>query len=263
MSEICLKTLYNNMQHEMLGKLQTGASAYVNSGVKGDNTELNWINWFQEYLPKRYKVNKGIIIDSNGRQSEQIDLIIYDSQYSYLVFHQNDTLLIPAEGVYAVFEIKQDLTKDYIKYACKKAKSVRTLTRTSAPIPHAGGTYSPKPLHEIAAGILTTRSGWKSPIVSNVVSCIHDFTRENRLDFICCISDIGLAVDYNIFVDDYVENISPEIRYCNQDDSLIFFLLSLLKRLQDMGTVPAIDFSQYARHLDSKVYTNDNPERKQ
>lgn len=90
---------------------------------------------------KRYKVDKGIVIDSTGKQSEQIDLIIYDAQYSYLVFRQNDTLLIPAESVYAVFEVKQNLNKERIEYAGAKAKSVRELLRTSAPIKHAGGEY--------------------------------------------------------------------------------------------------------------------------
>lgn len=105
MPEINLTTLYTEMQKEMLQKLNMGAKAVVHPGTKGDNTEANWISWFQEYLPNRYKVDKGIVIDSTGKQSEQIDLIIYDAQYSYMVFHQNETLLVPAESVYAVFEV--------------------------------------------------------------------------------------------------------------------------------------------------------------
>lgn len=119
MPEIDLKKLYVGMQKEMLQKLSTGAEAVVHPGTKGDNTESNWINWFNEYLPNRYKVDKGIVIDSTGKQSEQIDLIIYDAQYSYLVFRQNETILIPAESVYAVFEVKQNLDKSKIEYAYK------------------------------------------------------------------------------------------------------------------------------------------------
>ena len=124
MPEIDLSGLYAEMQKEMLQKLQTGAFSVIHPGTKGDNTEANWIKWFQEYLPERYKVDKAIIIDSSGKQSQQIDLVIYDAQYSYLVFHQGDTKLIPAESVYAVFEVKQELNKEYIEAAGEKAKSV-------------------------------------------------------------------------------------------------------------------------------------------
>lgn len=65
------------MQKEMLHKLTTGANAIEHPGTKGDNTESNWISWFQEYLSNRYKVNTGIVIDSTGRQSEPILINFY------------------------------------------------------------------------------------------------------------------------------------------------------------------------------------------
>ena len=254
MPEIDLTTLYSEMQKEMLQKLSTGANAVVHSGTKGDNTESNWINWFREYLPKRYKVDKGVVIDSSGKQSEQIDLIIYDAQYSYLVFRQNDTLLIPAESVYAVFEVKQNLNKERIEYAGAKAKSVRELLRTSAPIKHAGGAYPPKELHEILAGVLTTRCDWKVPIAGMVVKHVRAREREERLDFVCSISNNTFVVENNTFMNQYDATSDPEILYCEENESLVYLLLNLLKRLRDIGTVPAIDFSKYAEKIPSSRY---------
>lgn len=112
------------------------------------------------YLPNRYAVAKGVVIDADGNESEQIDVIIYDRQYSYLVLKHNETFLIPAESVYAVFEVKQSLNKGYMEYAQHKTESVRKLKRTSVAIKHAGGKYDPKPLHKIVAGLLTTTSDW-------------------------------------------------------------------------------------------------------
>ena len=254
MHEIKLTELYAGMQREMLQKLQTGAFPLVHSGTKGDNTENNWIEWFRAYLPTRYKVDKAIIIDSTGNESQQIDLVIYDAQYSYLVFHQGDTKLIPAESVYAVFEVKQELNKGYIEYAGEKAKSVRLLHRTSARIKHAGGDFDPKPLHEILAGVLTTRSTWASPIARNVAKCVLERGHEDRLDFVCSISDNTFVIDYNTFVNQYDEAQTPTIRFCEKDESLVFLLLNLLRRLQDIGTVPAIDFSKYAEGIKSSIY---------
>lgn len=254
MPEIDLSGLYAEMQKEMLQKLQTGAFSVIHPGTKGDNTEANWIKWFQEYLPERYKVDKAIIIDSSGKQSQQIDLVIYDAQYSYLVFHQGDTKLIPAESVYAVFEVKQELNKEYIEAAGEKAKSVRTLCRTSAPIKHAGGQYDPKPLHEILAGILTTRSGWVSPIVTNATKYIRERGYDDHLDFVCSVSDNTFVIENNIFVSQYDASILPSINFCEKEESLVYLLLNLLRRLQDIGTVPAIDFSKYAEKINSRIY---------
>lgn len=254
MPKISLAGLYSAMQKEMLQTLNVGASAVVHCGTKGDNTESNWISWFQQYLPKRYKVDKGIVIDSTGKQSQQIDLIIYDAQYSYLVFSQNDTLLIPAESVYGVFEVKQSLNKGIIEYAGAKAKSVRELLRTSVPIKHAGRQHPPKELHEILAGVLTTRCDWKMPIVDLVVKQVRAREREERLDFVCSISNNTFVIENNTFMNQYNATSNPQISYCEENESLVYLLLNLLRRLRDIGTVPAIDFSKYAEEIVSYTY---------
>lgn len=254
MRKINLSELYVSMQKEMLHKLATGTTAIIHPGTKGDNTESNWLSWFQEYLPNRYKVAKGIVIDSTGRESEQIDLIIYDAQYSYLVFHQENTLLIPAESVYAVFEIKQELNKEVIEYAGEKAKSVRELVRTSAPIIHAGGKNPPKALHEILAGVLTTRCVWKEPIANMTVKYIKELEREEHLDFVCSVSDNTFVIENNIFINEYDATSAPKIHYCREQESLMYLLLNLLRRLSYIGTVPAIDYNKYAEKISDYLY---------
>ena len=121
-------------------------------------------------------------------------------------------------------------------------------------IKHAGGDYDPKPLHEILAGVLTTRSTWASPIANNVAKYVLDRGHEDRLDFVCSISDNTFVIDHNTFVSQYDETQTPSIRFCEKDESLVFLLLNLLRRLQDIGTVPAIDFSKYAEGIKSSIY---------
>src|SRR3546814_17119907 len=71
------------------------------------------------------------VVDSRGVFSQQIAVIIHDRQYSPFVFTFKGTDVVPAESVYAVFEAKQELTADYIRYAGEKAAYVRRLHRTS------------------------------------------------------------------------------------------------------------------------------------
>lgn len=44
------------------------------------------------------------------------------------IFKQDDFMYIPAESVYAVFEVKQDV-KGHIEYASQKVESVRKLKK--------------------------------------------------------------------------------------------------------------------------------------
>lgn len=107
-------------------------------GEKGAASEEGWRQMLADYLPKRYCVAKAFVIDSLGQQSQQLDLVIHDRQFSPFWFNQDKALYIPAESVYAVFEVKQTLDKSTVRYAGKKAASVRNLHRTSDSFVWAG-----------------------------------------------------------------------------------------------------------------------------
>lgn len=234
-----LKKLFAALQADMISK--ANFSTILNHPTdRGDNSEESWIKWFCDYLPKRYKAAKATIIDSNGNVSNQIDLVVYDAQYSYLAFNENGILYIPAESVYAVFEVKQDLTKEHMEYAGRKAESVRKLYRTSKAIPYAGGVYSPKPLHRILAGILTTTSGWTEPFGTSFQKCLSEFTDGQQIDCGCILEGGAFWYDYT----------SKNLKRSIQEESLIYFYLQLLILLQKIGTVPAIDLAAYMKVLE-------------
>ncbi|MNN24385.1 hypothetical protein D3C81_1378170 [compost metagenome] len=127
----------------MISQLAANRNILTHPTTKGDSFEINWIKWLKVYLPNRYQVDKAFLIDSQNNISDQIDFVIYDQQYTPFVFNQDGAVYIPAESVYAIFEVKPELNKNYIEYAGQKTKSVRQLIRTSAPIHHAGGVLPP------------------------------------------------------------------------------------------------------------------------
>lgn len=235
-----IKELFILLQTQMKAELSTSRYGINHTSTKGDTTELNWINWLKTYLPLRYSVDKAFIIDCESKISEQIDLVIYDQQYSPFVFKQNGAIYIPAESVYAIFEVKQTLNKYNIEYAGKKAESVRVLERTSAPIYHAGGRYKPKSHKKILAGILTLSSDWDPPLGKSFEKCIKNLSESQSLNFGCSIECGAFEV-----------NSEKEINKSTTEETLIFFFLKLLIYLQKMGTVPALDIKSYADSLDS------------
>lgn len=248
MHEMPLKTLYSNTQTLMESTLCAGKAAFAHSPTQGNTTENNWINWMRKYLPKRYCVDNAFIIDSENHLSDQIDLVIYDQQYSHLVFEMNGNKYITAESVYAVFEIKPELNKTYMDYAVQKVKSARVLKRTSAPIVSANGPAAPKPLHKIVSGILTFDSSWADPFLLHIKPYMLYSQPTETMDLICCVQRGAFATQ--------ASPAGPmEIVYSEKGNSLVFFFLELLKKLQAIGTVPAIEFDAYEQEITRMTFS--------
>lgn len=179
MEKVDIRELFYKKQCQMLASFNL-TSTLTHPVSKGDATEDEWRNWFNDYFPKRYRAEKAFVIDCKGNRSEQMDVVIYDTHFSPTIFQINDEKFIPAESVYAVFEVKQDLTKDHIEYAAKKIESVKSLKRTSAPINTINGFVPGRPAPQIIGGLLTLNSGWKT---------------ENRTNiFYICGTSIGIIV---------------------------------------------------------------------
>lgn len=232
-----LNGVHKRVESDLRSARETLVPAHNTTG--GDASENVWIKLFNEYLPARYKAAKAMIVDSKGEISKQIDVVIYDQQYSPLIFELEGQKLIAAESVYAVFEAKQDVNSTNIIAAKDKAKSVRKLHRTSIPIPHAGGEYPPKPPGKIIAGILSLDSSWSPALGDTLKSNLCTADELERLD-IGCIASHGYF-EYADEVSGYV------IEQPNKNTTA--FLYRFFSRLQALGTVPMVDISAYARWL--------------
>lgn len=264
-NKVDIKQLFAGLQNQMEAQLNTNRENLKHSVTKGDSLENVWIEWLQKYLPNRYCVSKAIIIDSTGTTSEQIDLVIYDQQYTPFVFNQNGALYIPVEGVYAIFEVKPDLRgsvkgKSHVKYAGEKIASVRRLHRTSANIVDRGRSCEPRALTKIIGGILTSVNSIKAK--KTLRDQIHSL---NGMESI----DIGCSVEFGAFYVDYDGNEKSEItdfqkriedyynsrkvkgvKFSRSGDSMVIFFLQLSRYLQQsIGTVAAIDFGAYADNM--------------
>ena len=141
-----LTNILDGLQARLEGDLRGSRAAVTHSGARGEASEEDWLRVLNNHLPRRYQADRAFVIDSRGDCSDQIDIVIYDRQYSPYLYNQANQRYVPAEGVYGVLEVKQDLSRDHVLYAGAKAASVRRLHRTSAHIPYAEGAYPPRPL---------------------------------------------------------------------------------------------------------------------
>ena len=107
---------------------------------------------------------------------------MFDRQYSPPLFTGGSVQYVPAEAVYAVFEVKQRIDQKNLRLACSKAASVRTLGRTSAAIPSADGTLAPKPLHRILGGIPALSNSHSGGFGNALRNTMEQVPGQQRLD---------------------------------------------------------------------------------
>lgn len=271
MNKIDLKSLFAGLQNQMTSQLNTNREFITHPGSKGDALENAWIEWLQKYLPNRYSVDKAIIIDSEGNTSHQMDIVIYDNWFTPFIFSQNGFHYIPAEGVYAVFEVKPDIQgyvkeKTFIEYSAEKIESVRSLKRTSTNMINSGRKFPPRPLTKIIGGILTSTNSFTHKDNETIISHIKKLKGFKSID-IGCMADYGcFYVDYigeedttsNNFDERYLNyynnRIINKVIFSNKENSLVSFFLQLTRYLQQaIGTVPAIDLNSYSQAINFTI----------
>jgi hypothetical protein len=234
-----LSQLLAGLHDDIQQRLETCRKSFAHPGTKGDASESVWLELLQTYLPKRYQAATAHVVDSQGVFSEQIDVVVFDRQYSPFIFHYAGQTIIPAESVYAVFETKQTINADWVTYAQEKVASVRRLHRTSLPIPYAQGIYSAKPLIPILGGILTFDSDWSPAFGTPLETALAKSDEMGRLDMGCVAAHGHFQLNQTTGTYDFTMEGKPATA----------FLFKLISQLQFSGTVPMIDVQAYARWL--------------
>ncbi len=238
MTSATLNTVFKSLEDELKSRL--GIGGIIHPGDKGDLSEKAWLDLFQAYLPRRYSAEKATVVDSLGHLSDQIDIVIFDNHFTPFLFNKSGIRYIPAESVYAVFEVKQALDSDSVQYAIEKAVSVRRLHRTSTEINNAGINQSPKAHSNIISGLLCTKCEWV-----NGPTKLREYLigKDGQ-----CNLDLGCVINNWAFTTIHENGGSNVVVYENQS-VILYLFLDLLERLQRVGTVPAIDLSAYRNNL--------------
>lgn len=106
---------YNDLNGMMIREIEL---ASVHDGLTGNHREQMWMKFFRDMIPMKYAMAQGvIIIDSYGGVSKEVDIAVFDEQYTPYVFQYNTLKFIPIEAVAMVIECK---STDYEPEKLKK-----------------------------------------------------------------------------------------------------------------------------------------------
>jgi hypothetical protein len=235
-----LDRAFYRKQATLRNDLEADREVVTHPGAKGDGSELHWKEMLSGFLPSRYLVSKGFVVDSTGKRSEQIDVIIHDHVFSPLLWESGGYLYVPAESVYAVFEVKQKHSLEHIKYAGQKAASVRRRFRTEARFGWIQGITKKEALFIPLAGLLTVDSEWKPAFGDPFYKALGSLAEEEYLDLGCALNQGSWDLE------NHADPRSTQLSV--PDAALISFCMHLLYRLQKMGSVGGIDYKAYERN---------------
>jgi hypothetical protein len=238
-----LRDAFEGKSDDLRALIRTASKVTRHGPTIGDASEDGWRTMLREFLPKRYAVDKAFVVDSRAGQSKQLDIVVHDRHYTPLFWEMGGALYLPAESVYAVFEVKQVLNLKYFGEAADKVESVRKLHRTTAPVTHAGGVYEdPKQPPRILGGLLAGRSSWSPPFGEPLKKGLDRLEGQRRLD-------LGCGLTHGAFELPESATAVTGLVTADKDVGLAFFAMRLLARLQQMGTVPAVDIDAYTSVL--------------
>ncbi|MDA2933254.1 hypothetical protein MYX82_02810 [Acidobacteria bacterium AH-259-D05] len=124
-----LEAIFKEVSEQMRSDFAKAQKSLTYSGLKGEANEETVRQFLQQYLPRALNVSSGMLVDSEGKQSKQLDVVISDGAKTPIFFQSGHIRVIPAECAYAVIEIKAHLDKLELEKAYRNMKSVKTLSK--------------------------------------------------------------------------------------------------------------------------------------
>lgn len=240
-----------------------GASSLLSDSLtKGELREEDVVEAFRPFVPHRYGIVKGIVINADGNESSPQDIIIYDTSAVPTVLGAGNTRVVPVEGVVGVIQIKSTATKANIASAVANLGSAKTLLSKHPRYAVAGSAPSWQSTDaSFFAGALFLRTSLKPETVADRYGeQVMKVDPRGRCDAMVVVDELtvvwgnpseqppGLHFAFR------GEQAEAPLWLQVGDDSLLFFYLSFIEHLRNWIT-PPIDWVDYVFGRDGRGTT--------
>lgn len=116
------------LQIEQDKLLANARTQYDHPTGRGEHREGLLRTSLEARLPQNVGICKGIIQDSSGVATSEIDILLYNTGYRMVITQASDNLLVlPVESVLAAIEVRTKIDKSAIEGAIKKVQEISSL----------------------------------------------------------------------------------------------------------------------------------------
>lgn len=95
-------------------------------GVKGGLNEVELSGLLKKVIPSKYQISKGLVENSQGHYSREVDLIIYDDEI-LPPYVKDEYSFVPVEAVKYIFEVKSTLDSGEMKTTIDKFRNFKKI----------------------------------------------------------------------------------------------------------------------------------------
>ena len=126
-----IKEIFDEVSIQMRSDFIKAQKSLSHAGLKGGANEETVRSFLRQYLPRTLDVTTGMLVDSEGNQSRQLDIIVSDSAKTPIFYESGETRVIPIECAYAVIEVKALLDKAELEKSYQNMQSVKALVKAA------------------------------------------------------------------------------------------------------------------------------------
>ena len=238
-------------------------------GLKGDAREKAVRTKLEAILPGGVGVGTGCVIDSEGKASSQIDVILYEQQFCPVFRVAEDVGYYPCESVIAVGEIKSTIGKKELGDIYQKVASVRKLNRFTKPVglkePPAGKvayrTYLDKTTRFMggnrdtiqnsqsaaqiyAFGVGRSFGAAPETMIKHTTDLYDEIPETFRPNVVLTLDQRAIAPAVGMQMS-FTALGSPGVTFLTPGNSLEYLLVSLFNIIQNGITSPGYAFERY------------------
>src|ERR1043166_5819392 len=123
---MAINDLLAKLETQMQHTLDVVRAELEHRGNKGASVEATVREFIRRYLPQRYGVGHGEIIDPEGRRTGQTDVVVTNDNHPF-TFTEGSPGLFFREGIFALGEVKSVLTSQDLETTIQNARRFREL----------------------------------------------------------------------------------------------------------------------------------------
>ncbi|MCU6711416.1 hypothetical protein M6D81_22225 [Paenibacillus sp. J5C_2022] len=187
----------------------------------GSYREEVWREMFERIIPRKFAIEQSVfIVDSNARVSREVDLVIFDEQYTPYVFRHGNIKYIPIEAVAVVVQCKSkkvvfDDLNEWVKSITNLRTSSQSVVRTVSGILYGQGKSE-----ELISGDKQSKASQTATRPIRILCHMENKTSadiQDRFDISICLSGDRLRVKVSKEEEYSLERWCHELNHASED----------------------------------------------
>jgi hypothetical protein len=184
-----IDSYFNALGETMSRESRLMADVYRHPGKLGENRESLLVNFLETYLPARFSVGSGFALFGSDLSTQQ-DVVVYDRVDNPVLFPKAAAPLFPPSSLYALAEVKSQLTTRELKETARKATRFKHELRCSF------ANHPEPPATEALSMLFAFESALDLARILEELKAVEDengVDMRDRLDMICVLGQ-GIVI---------------------------------------------------------------------